>query len=362
MKRNEAARLRLANQQLINPGFRTAAKLVDYFGTMQAPHMTQAKWALGSRLDGSHVKELDACFADNKICRTWLFRGTVSFVTPQDLPWMSDLVYPRMKALYDTRLDKVGMTAKDLLTSQDILFRALKQAKSLTQAELFDLLKEAGLDPSGERAYLFLVYAALEKVIVMGFGEGKATNYLLYDDVVGAPVQKSEEEALTELALRYFNSRGPAQLIDFAWWAGISPKDARLALELASPQLSVMELDGVQYFLSPMSKMPTEASVHLLPAFDEYIVAYKNRDIVLDPRRATDIDPKKNGLLLPTFEINGEIEGTWKLEATEEVIRIQNTPFRPLLEQEGEAIRQAGLRYLQFMTTKPPAKDADDSK
>ena len=46
------------------------------------------------------------------------------------------------------------------------------------------------------------------------------------------------EAALTQLTLRYFVSRGPAQANDFAWWSGLTLADARRGLAMAGSRLA----------------------------------------------------------------------------------------------------------------------------
>ena len=97
--------------------------------------------------------------------------------------------------------------------------------------------------------------------------------------------QISREESLEKLALRYVNSHGPATLQDFAWWSGLISKDAAAGLESANPSLAQIEFKD-QIYWSPVGCEQTvreNHSFHLLPAFDEYLLGYKDRSAVLAP-------------------------------------------------------------------------------
>ena len=54
----------------------------------------------------------------------------------------------------------------------------------------------------------------------------------------------ARDEALAELARRYFTSHGPATWRDFAWWSGLRAGDAREAIQLARTHLTREGLDG----------------------------------------------------------------------------------------------------------------------
>lgn len=360
MERNDIARLRLINQQLSGSAFRTPAKLVDFFGTIQAQSLAQAKWAMGRRLPETHNSDINRSIEDRSIVRTWLLRGNLSFATAQDLPWLMDYISPRVMAAISKRFDSVGLDASSLLSGHDIIFRELKQYKLRTRDELLAALDARGINTEGERGYLFLSTAALEKLIVCGPGRGKQSNFCLYDDVVKPGRSLSDDEALAELALRYFNSRGPALLADFAWWAGLSLEEAKKGLKSVAPQLSAVKSEGQLYFMpSYIDSNAGTQEVILLPAFDEYLLGYLERSPVLDPRYAKDLMPKQNGVFMPMIISRGEIIGTWTIEVDGEALRLQTKPFRPFLEQEEQGIRQAGLSYIEFMSKEKKEKAED---
>ncbi len=359
MERNDIARLRLMNQQLNGSAFRTPAKIVDYFGTIQAQSLTQAKWALSKRLPGSHHSEIDAALNERSIVRTWLFRANMSFVTPGDLPWILDFLAPWVKRAIQKRLEVVGLDPATLLSSHDIIFRSLKQNKLMTRDSLFSALEEQGIDTTAERGYLLLTTAALEKLIICGPDSVNAATFELYDDVVGAARSIPDEEALAELALRYFSSRGPALLSDFAWWAGLPLEEAKKGLKLVATQLTAVKSDNKLYFMPAHMDRPSGGDdIMLLPAFDEYLLSYVERSPVLDPRFSRDLMPKQNGIFLPMIVSRGEIIGTWTMEVQDEGLRLQTKAFRPFLEQEQLAIKEGAIHFIEFMSRKKEETDS----
>ena len=59
--------------------------------------------------------------------------------------------------------------------------------------------------------------------------------FVLLDEWVRAPRRLERDEALGELALRFFRSHGPATVKDLVRWAGITVRDARAGLAVARP-------------------------------------------------------------------------------------------------------------------------------
>jgi hypothetical protein len=55
--------------------------------------------------------------------------------------------------------------------------------------------------------------------------------YALLDERVPAQRRMARDEAVAELACRYFASHGPATLTDFAWWSALTVGDGRRGLE-----------------------------------------------------------------------------------------------------------------------------------
>jgi hypothetical protein len=94
-----------------------------------------------------------------------------------------------------------------------------------------------------------------------------------------------------------------------------------------------------------------DASLYLLPGFDEFILGYRNRSAVLDPTYAEKICPGSNGVFMPTIVSNGIVVGTWKRAVTKKGITVTACPFRQLSGDEEQAFAAAADRYRHFLTT-----------
>ena len=184
-----------------------------------------------------------------------------------------------------------------------------------------------------------LIRAELDRVVCSGPRIGKQLTYALFDERVPATKAMDRDEALAKLTRLYFRSHGPAMLQDFVWWSGFSTADAKRSLELV--RLEKLTIGEKVYWNVRSSEAPEHPSytAHLLPVFDEYFVAYKDREIVFG---------SQDGLstwdtLGPAIVINGVAAGTWNKKSV--AVKFSRT----LKKTERAAIAQATTRYAEFL-------------
>jgi hypothetical protein len=232
--------------------------------------------------------------------------------------------------------------------SNAIFAQTLQGGKQLTRQELAAALGQAGISTKGLRLTFILSRAEIEGVIASGARRGKQFTFALLDELIPASRSLERDEALAELAHRYFTSHGPATLQDFVWWSGLTAADARAGLEIVKSQLVKETIDGQIYWLSPSTETVNVASptAYLLPAYDEYTVAYKDRSAVLDPAYA---EQTGNGIFNPTIAVDGQIVGTWKRTFKKDGVAITQDLFTLLSEAEKQAIATAVERYGRFI-------------
>ncbi|MGC2164666.1 MAG: crosslink repair DNA glycosylase YcaQ family protein, partial [Gallionella sp.] len=110
------------------------------------------------------------------------------------------------------------------------------------------------------------------------------------------------------------------------------------------------ELDGVTYWLpQDMSDPVPKMQAALLPAFDEYLLGYKDRSAVLAKEHADKIVPGGNGMFLPTMVLNGRVVGTWKRTLAKTSVNVAYAPFGKLKKTELSAFDVAAQRYGEFL-------------
>jgi hypothetical protein len=192
--------------------------------------------------------------------------------------------------------------------------------------------------------------AELDGIICNGVRQGKQITYALIDERIPLTSPLTKEEALVQLAQRYFASHGPASVRDFAWWSGLRLTDVRLALEMIKPSFQPVEVDGQVYWFDPALSPDNDdsESVFFLPAFDEFMVSYKDRTASLDPSIAKETITG-NGIFKPIIIIGGKVVGVWKRIFKKDKVFIETNYFHPPKRVQELAVKEASAQYGSFM-------------
>ena len=313
---------RLHFQSLAKPRFARAEDVVEWLGAVQAQDFGGAKWAVSQRMTGATNAGLDHAFNAGTILRTHVLRPTWHFVPARDIRWMLALTAPRIRASLVSLGRMVGLDATKIAREKRIIVEALSGGRQMTREELGTAVSLRTMALG-----FVIMHAEVDGLICSGALRGKQHTYALLDERVPATRVMKRDEALALLAWRYFRSHGPATLKDFAWWSGLSGRDAREGIDSARGLVSE-NIGGTTYWLSDkaVGAVP-EGRLHLLPNFDEFLVAYADR-------RAS-YDGPANLALSNTVVLDGQVVGTWKRTFVGQAVRFDVTLFGK--------VRRAGL-------------------
>lgn len=340
-------RHRLYNQQLSMLQFTKPDEVVGWMGAIQAQDYLGALWAIGLRLPTPLKKNIEQTIANKTIVRSWLMRGTLHFVAASDIGWMLGLVSERIIAGNARRYGELGLDEQTFEHSNAVLAKALQGGKQRNRTDLLGVLRGRGISTDGQRAAYLLQRAALDGLICQGVTQRNVPMYFALE-----PLPKTQpmtkEEALAELARRYFQSRGPATLPDFMWWSGLTKADAKAGLDQIEAELKTRQLDGKTYWLMQDTANNPPPTTHLLPAFDEYLVAYKDRDAALNPLHVQHVNAG-GGMLSPTIVHAGQVIATWKRTLKKDTVIIELNRFAPFSKAQNRAISDAVERYSSFL-------------
>lgn len=351
MTNSDIARQRLASQRIGATSFEKPAEVVGWLGAVQAQDYLGALWAIGLRMRAAIEAEVERAIAERAIIRTWPMRGTLHFVAASDVRWMLRLLTPRVVAGSARRLrQQFGLDEVAIKRSRNALARALGGGKQLARNSMYEVLEAARISTAGGRGLHILSRLAQDGFICFGAREGRQHTFALLDEwspPAGRTLER--DEALAEVARRYFTSHGPATLQDFAWWSGLTASDARAGLEMVKSQFVREEIDGQVYWLaaSTQAVKARVPRVHLLPAYDEYTVAYKDRLAILDPAHAGETN-HGYGILSPVIVADGQVVGNWKRAFAKDAVVITPSPFKKFNAAETRAFDEAASRYRKF--------------
>jgi winged helix DNA-binding protein len=284
-------------------------------------------------------------------------RGALHFVASSDIHWVLRLLAPRLTAYSASRERQLGMSAGAVDRSKVLFARALEGGSQLRRDEMYRILERGGITTRDARGYHLLYRAASDGLICFGAHDGKRPTFALLHEWIAHREEVPVDQALGELASRYFTSHGPATIKDYVWWSGLKVSDARVGIEKASPRLVTEEIGGKTYY-APRNEPPGKdgTSVHLLPAFDEYLVGYSDRSAMLGDEKTQEVlrsgkitFTNSNGIFLPTIVIDGGVVGIWKRrdEHGKAILMVQ--PFRRLDGEQMKGVRRAAEGYGEFL-------------
>ena len=354
---SHVAERRLRNQGITRPRAGGAAAVVSMLGAVQAQEFEPAKWALGLRMPpGATAARLERAFAAGQILRTHVLRPTWHFVARADIRWMLALTAPRVHlrmAPYDRQL---GLDAPLMTRALGAIERALGERDYQTRAELRVELSRAALPVDAIRLAHIMMYAELEALVCSGpRRDGQFTYALLAARAPDARVLPPDE-ALATLTRRFFASHGPATVRDFVWWSGLTTPDAKRGLEIVRARQT--SIDGDVYWTTGGNpRLPARRSragrsrpiAHLLPVYDEYLVAYRVRKAV---PHGPSVVPARVGpaiLFQHAVVIDGQVAGTWRTARKDDGVAVTVAALRRLTPADRRAVLEAAARYERFV-------------
>ena len=357
MNLNEIALLRLANQQISASKLKAEKELVSCMGAVQAQDFPMSKWAVGVRLPGSTEKSVETAIDSGEIIRTHVLRPTWHLVSAEDVYWMLQLSAPQIKTAARSRDRELGLTEEAFSRCNTLLEKWLRDGNFLSREELLKRLADSGFSNDNNRVSHILMRAEIEGIIGSGPTKaGKPTYALLAERV---PVKKllNREEGAAELARRYFTSHGPAALPDFAWWSGLPVKECRQAIDAIKTDFIAEVVDGETYWLHPdLSVLNAEnKAVYLLPAYDEFIISYKNRRATLTYENHLKA-VSNNGFFRPVIIQNGQAIGVWKCSIKKEKVIPETDYFGSPGKTIQKQVEKEFEKYVQFLGKKTEAE------
>ena len=360
-------RLRLAAQGLLAGGFPSVPDAVRAMTAMQAQDLQAVLWAVGLRVPGAGVSDVRAALDAGTVVRSWPMRGTLHLLAPEDLRWILNITTPRLVQGMSSRHRQLEITAGDVEVCRKIALDLLSGATGdsgrppgATRSELFAAFDAGAQPPTGQRGIHLLGLLCQSATLVPGPLDGNQQKFVAFDDWITTSRELDRDQGIAELLLRYLRSHGPATVRDFAWWSNTTLTEARAALALIRGDLVELEFGGTEYWMSPQTAalmdgpVPGQRTVIALPGFDEFILGYTDRSLVLPPEHAQKIVPGGNGVFKKAIVAGGEVVGTWARQGTGRTASYASEPFdasKPLGPATVAAFNRSIGQYEKFLAS-----------
>jgi len=342
---------RTAAQHLHRPRRRSAVDLVRHLTGIQAQSLPDARLAFPPRTDGLTAERVDrARLRDRSIVHTWAMRGTLYLIAAEDFGWLVPLVVePRIPNAF-RRLEQEGVPPDQPATAVRLIRRMLGREGPLTRREIAERLRSGGIRAQGQALVHLLWLASAEGLICRGPERGHDQCFVLARDWIGEPEPVEPEAALAELAARFLKAHGPATPADLAGWSGIRAGDARRAWAGIEDRLVEVETGrGAMWSLRRSAAEVPPGEVRLIPWWDEYLLGWKDRDLVAPPAQWRKINRDGGGWLNPTIIADGRAVGMWTTEPTPKALHIEVQPFSPLSPTVRRGVRREAEHLSDFL-------------
>jgi len=309
-------KLRLLSQQLVCPEYDDPAEVVSHFGAMQGQEYRLMRWAVSMRTKCPSKTSFEAAYNSGSIVRVHLLRGTWQLISGKDYAWMMRLFSQKARTVINGWMKANGISISESEYSyiRHLLLSCVSSLKSATKEDINKALLKEGISMDDHRLSYHLRMAELDGDLCNGDLKPMKMTYSVASNKLHQFAEIQLDESLYLLAQKYFLSHSPATLEDFVWWSGLSKTLCLKAISLLGNSINCEHCNGRDFYFhsscrTDISLCPT-GTFRLLPSYDEYLIGYKSRDIVLDPQ-FTHKAHNNSGNFSPIVLRNGEVTGNW---------------------------------------------------
>jgi hypothetical protein len=324
--------LRLERQHLARRT--TPDRLVDVVREMVGLHAQVASAAelqAAARIDGLRPDDVRDALADRRaLVKAWSFRGTLHYLTPDDLADFVVAAATRERWREDVWLRYVEMSEHQV----EDLIRAVGDTltdRPITRAELADRIADHLADTAmGTKLRTgwgtFLGPAAQRGELLFGPPQGQNVTFVHPSAWLDRPIAFAERpdagepiDALARLIGRFLVAfPGSSRDMIGRWWGAARSGLINEALVRLPIETAVLDVDGLRTLVladdvEVLAATRPFRGLRLLPAFDPFINELPRRTESILPVAHHDDVYRTAGWVTPLVLVDGRIGGTWQL-------------------------------------------------
>ena len=351
MNKQKAIQIRMLNQQLLFPLYQKPQNIVAWQGAMQAQDYNYLRWAIGIRQRIPQIAQLQAAFAKAELLRLHLLRCTVQVVSQKDIGWLLPLCKERNLRTLQSWHKSINISFSE--SHFEEITRAMQEllagGKSLPKRAIAEELTSLGFLLDDRLLTSLLVRSEIEGLLCSGVMQGREATWALLSERVPTICSLTPNEALKQLAIKYFRSHSPASLDDFAWWSGLSKTQCKKALTLIANEVEEIKVEEeTMYLYHNTLDCPDYArKVLLLPPYDEYLIGYKSRWVALEKKHTAKAH-NNFGIFKPVILHEGRVVGNWKASIGKQASNLLTELFAEKSKVKQQSLQEAVNQFVEF--------------
>lgn len=332
--------LRLRSQHLV--GDRTTepeqvGTLVERIGGIQAQDSSAAErgiWARTSELTAARLEQERV--EGRSFVRTWAMRGTLHLMPRSMLAASLSAFGLRFIRTTKSRYKQLGLTEPVMDQAVELIDMVLSERGPLTRGQIADALAAHQLPHEGQITFHLIRRAAFLGHLCYGPELEGETAFVRLADWLGGPLEETPaEQAQARMAEWYLRGFGPVGTEDFASWSGLPISIARQALDGLQAELLELNFGDQRLWMHAECADWLDdldgrtGEIALLPAFDSYLLAYRDRALSVPELHAGLVHPG-GGIIRATLLLDGMAAGIWSARRKGPKLSIELTPFAGL--------------------------------
>lgn len=348
LTRDELSRMTLSRQHLLRSADVTDVELAEHLIGLQAQNPWS--WYVGffRRADGIRPETVSSALAERRLVRMSTMRATIHLLTPSDAASLrahTQVVHDRTLSSGFGR-DLRGVNLKDIAAEA----REVLEAAPHTLKELGTILgrRRSDIKP-GSLAMAVRFQLPLVQVVPRGeWGRSGPIAYTTLENWVGAPAEP--HASIREIILRYLAAFGPASVMDFQAWSGLTRcrihfdglRDVLTTYRTADAQ-TLFDITAVD-----RTSMDSHVPVRFLYDYDNLLLAYRDRSRFITPRYVA-MQRELDGTTLQAVLVHGRTAAIWTHRADSESITVEVSLLEHLAESDLDEVEQEAITLATWL-------------
>ena len=333
----EIARFRLSRHHLLDDSPQDAVTICRDMCGAQAQVTAAAYLQLWTRNHAITRAEVESALWETRtLVKTSLMRQTLHLIPTDEFPLYISALRPSRFAQAMRVMARCGISREE---SEALIPRIMD---ILSAGPLSRPAIAAAIRPKAskrvrfwmENSWSLVRLPVAEGLVCYGKGEGNAVVFIRADHWLPnlKPGLMSATEAQCALLRKYLRAYGPATLTDFSHWSGIPMQEVKPLLPLLEAELAEIRGDKKSSYLlredaAVLNKSSgTAACIRLLPIFDSYLLAHREKDHLLSAQHYKRVY-RNQGWISPVVLIDGAIAGVWSHKLQNKKLLVEVEPF-----------------------------------